>query len=253
MCKSVFWISLAMGAASCATVTAQETDRSVDDVSACHPVPADMLQLDCTTDDDCDGDAVCVGSTCYWPLNRYLAVFLPGAVPGTRGWILVELINTDDHQIVSGQWFVQTHEPDDPDAIFRLGCSPEPVDVGRFDGELWITGRAIVPGNLYRVTWIPVVPEPVEPTSLMLPTTPVAGDLVGRFEDGRWTPPDGTVSFRDIVAMWQIMRRHEDAPPYLVGDLAPAEPDGQVTTIDFAVLVRCFQGLCEFSEPMTCN
>jgi hypothetical protein len=116
------------------------------------------------------------------------------------------------------------------------------VDVGDQD---------IVPGASYAVEATLDGVEFLAPVTIE--TVPLWGDVVGRFENGAWTTPNGVVDILDVLAAVDAFQHLETAPPATSCDIHPAVPDGVIHILDIIHIIGAFSSTAyPFAAPEDC-
>ncbi len=114
-------------------------------------------------------------------------------------------------------------------------------------GTVLVHGPKITPNSMYNV-----IVESLGGTSLeeASATTAIWGDAIGSFQDGGWTPPDGTVDIVDITASLDRFRSLLLAPVMPWCDSVPQTPDGILTIVDITHMLDAFRGeVYPFADP----
>ncbi|MGB2985230.1 MAG: M14 family zinc carboxypeptidase [Phycisphaerae bacterium] len=168
--------------------------------------------------------------------NRYLS-FTPGPSQGQpQAFRVTTVSNPLFPETVGWQKWVG---PSDADRVARLQCTAHydnwaftPVHVGDLD---------IVPGANYEVEATLDGAAFLPPVAMA--TVPVWGDVVGEFDEGAWTPPDGVSDFNDISSVVDRFRALPTAPSTERCDMYPAAPNYNVNFDDIAAVVDAFRAL----------
>ncbi|UCC29230.1 MAG: hypothetical protein JSU86_13625 [Phycisphaerales bacterium] len=120
----------------------------------------------------------------------------------------------------------------------RFGATPVFQTAEQW-GTVHVHGQDIVPEATYEVR------AEFEDGSLSGPagaTTARWGDTIGRFIDGAWTPPNGSVDIIDAAACVDRFRHLPTAPPLEWCDLYPMVPDGRIDILDIVPIIDAFRG-----------
>ncbi len=115
-------------------------------------------------------------------------------------------------------------------------------------GSINVRGQDIVPDTLYHVeASCGTFTSPVGAAR-----TSVWGDVVGLFDNGAWTPPNGVVDVFDTVAMIEAFENQPTAPALDQTDVWPCTPDGIVDILDILQVLDAFQGM-PYPCPVPCS
>jgi len=136
-------------------------------------------------------------------------------------------VTSPDHPCLSKYVNANGHLVDQP--VFRL---PEEW------GTIHVGDAQIVPDTIYTV-------QTDRGDVLSAPTTATTarwGDVVGRFVDGGWMPPDGSVDIIDATAILDRFRNLPSAPPLELADLHPQIPNGVIEILDATMALDAFRG-----------
>ena len=178
--------------------------------------------------------------------NRYLS-FTPGSSLGQpQAFRITTLINPLFPATENQQRWVGLP---DADGICRFECAPVYAQWG--SGMLNVADLDVVPGATYAVEATMDGVAFLDPA--YLDTVPVKGDIVGVFENGDWTPPNGTVDVLDFVAGLERFSGLPTAPPMSWCDTYPDLPDGVLDILDVVFVIDSFQGApYPFGAPGSC-
>ena len=178
--------------------------------------------------------------------NRYLS-FTPGSSLGQPQAFRITTLANPVFPATEGQqrWVGQP----DADGICRFECAP--VFAQWEDGLLDVADLDVVPGATYAVEATLDGVSFLDP--VYLDTVPVKGDVVGVFEDGVWTPSNGTVDVLDFVAGLERFSGLPTAPPMSWCDTYPDLPDGVLDIVDVVFVIDSFEGApYPFGAPASC-
>ena len=91
--------------------------------------------------------------------------------------------------------------------------------------------------------------DPLLLTTIPQPGTKYWADVVGAFEGGAWTAPNGEVNFDDVQAAVQKFKKEPNAP-----HLTWMDVDGQVPNaiLNFTDIMRIVQGFKSEAYPFGC-
>lgn len=214
------------------------------------PLPEDSLGLSCMDDTDCPNESVCRAAVCYVPKNRYVSF-----VPVTAG----------------GPVAFQVTSPSCPDMIRWVGEPGLDVDDGCGAPVLCADMARLVDAPFYLDTWLELVhvgDEEIHPGAryeiratldgalftdpLILPTPRVNADMVGRFVDGAWQPPNGLVNFDDLQAQFQAFEMRSTAPPQNWMELDQTVPDACICS-DYHWVVIAFEDGRDYIFSSSCE
>ena len=189
--------------------------------------------------------------------NRYISIDPRGAGGinhGRRFYIQVRLTET----LVDGVVPPLTFWASEPDENCISIVVPEQPAEARYWHDcptLHLTGCPIIPTTTYAIETLNCgnYSGPLVVQTQAKPGAKFWGDAVGSFEDGEWTPPQGVVSFEDVVAAIKTFQDPNafNATHVSVTDVHPNRPDLggisvhpniQVNIDDVFQFVRCFQG-----------
>ena len=169
--------------------------------SAQPPLPEDSLAItDCENDDDCPGEARCLGTVCYAPKHRYISIALnPDQVPHTARRVSL-------HGGAMLGWLSAPFEGAGL-VMATVDESPAYADMD-FEGEwpevVHVTGCEIASNQTYVVqaiaSGVDVGDEGSYSDGIALHTPTVWGDVVATCFGNKCTPPDGAGSIDDLLA-----------------------------------------------------
>ncbi len=132
----------------------------------------------------------------------------------------------------------------------------DPADGAFLTSDEWgavvhVTGADIVPDTLYEVRMNNGTAVAPNLSSGVTARTALWGDVVGAFENGAWTPPNGSIGIAsDTVAMLDRFSSSPSAPPLFQTDLVgvgangiECQPDLGIDILDIVSTVDAFSGI----------
>ncbi len=156
-----------------------------------------------------------------FPTNRHIT-FKPGH-GGQQVALRVTLAATGLENgvkvLVGESWWVQPHDPADPEDIFRVGCTPHFQDWSSAPPVIQVGDTQIFPDSEYRVEAVVSGGEESETPPVRVSTTLLWGDIVGSKVDDVWTPPDARVDSSDMDAVLECFQGTPGAPPLVACDI----------------------------------
>ncbi|MGB0717251.1 MAG: M12 family metallo-peptidase, partial [Phycisphaerae bacterium] len=197
--------------------------------------PEDLNVGSCDNDDDCTLGGTCTQNICYVTKNRYLSLRANLANAGRRTARRLSLIKPDQSELVIG-WVVPPIQGDfaDIDPVV-----PRFADWSEYPEVVHVFGCAISPGRTYAIRTIDenddVTNELQFSAPLVLPTSSVWGDIVGKKGPNGWLPPDGFVNFNDVIAVVMTFNNDADAVPVEWADIQDLFPNQTVEFGDISI------------------
>lgn len=150
----------------------------------------------------------------------------------------------------------------DPDATpptftgARLECTPHCMDWSDV-GLVHAFASAVVPNARYVIQAIACACDMENEGSYsgaLAVQTSGWGDMVGDFDGGDWTPPNGVVDFNDLSAVVGKFKNAPEATIKARADVAEDSPDTRVDFLDIARIVDAFRGVSyPFAGPTPCD
>jgi C1A family cysteine protease len=194
--------------------------------------------------------------------NRYLS-FIP-SYPGEQTAIRVTFSQLPDplsdhvgttlwvgppQQVSENAGYVSPEDPPQFPTFLAATLQAEPyyTDFGSL-GSIRVYHAGIVPLGAYELRTVSQDARGVQKdrpaSALYAATSPVWGDVCGRFENGAWLPPDGSVDVTfDVTGAVDKFKNLPGAPSKLQADIEPNMPDRLVNITDVTYVVDAFRGL----------
>lgn len=172
--------------------------------------------------------------------NRYIT-FKPGhagELVALRVSLTATGLENGSKDLVGQHWWVQAHDPGDPDDIFRLGCTPHFQDWANVAPVIHAGDKQILPDSRYRVEAVTSGGEESDALPVSVSTALIWGDVVGPKVDGAWTLPDGVADQSDIDANLECFQLVPGAPPLVACDVDPAVPNALVNATDLLQVIH---------------
>lgn len=167
------------------------------------PLAEDSLGVTCSLDTDCLNESVCLDDVCYVPKNRYISFrpensgqavafqIVSSACPEVVRWV-----GEPEEVILTGEFHYRAVES----PVFRVWT----------ESLLHVGDDEIGPGAKYEVRATSDGVVFTDP--LVLGTVRVWGDVVGRFANSAWQPPNGFVDWDDLAAAIQAWTFNHSPP-----------------------------------------
>ena len=221
------------------------TDTQCDHADICDGggFCGDNLETDGTA---CDDGDICTGSDAC-NTGNCIGVPIPEA-PIVEGYGPRRILVTPQPAGTPAPVALRLSSPDWPcldlyvNASGRLSGTPV-FQVPDDWGTVMVSDDEIVPDTVYEVT--------AECGTYASPTgagqTSLWGDIVGPFEGGVWTAPDGIIDIVDMLAVVEAFEGQPTAPPMELVDLYPCVPDNLIDIMDIVQVVDAFGG-----DPYPC-